>query len=217
MESSFYVYGHYISGSDVPFYIGKGTGRRAYHKYDRSKFWKSLVTKYGGYDVKILYENLTNEEALAIEKQLIAQHGRRDLTTGYLVNQTDGGDGVSGHSPLSIQRIVKNRIGKPLSDVHKKKISEALKGRTVSDSSREKIRTAFLGKKRPQEVIEKMRVSLKGKGGKAILQFDLDNTFIKEYNTIQQAATENGLCQRSIRRVLKGQFRQTRGFIFKYK
>jgi uncharacterized FAD-dependent dehydrogenase len=87
----------------------------------------------------------------------------------------------------------------------------------VSDEAREKIRNAFIGKSRPPEVIDKMKKSLTGRGGKIILQYDLQDNFIKEYNTIKQAAIENGFCYRTIRRVLKGQLRQTRGYIFKYK
>lgn len=216
MENKFYVYAHYIPGENTPFYIGKGTGRRAYHLYDRSNFWKSVVGKYG-YEVKLLYENLTHEDALFKEAELIKFYGRRDLKTGCLVNQTDGGDGVRGHSPHSIKKIIKNRVGKPLTKEHKKKISDANRGKHVSAKTREKIRNAFIGKPRPAEVVEKMKKSLTGKGGKVILQYDLDNNFIKEYNTIKQAAVENEFCYRSIRRVLKGEARQTRGYIFKYK
>lgn len=216
MKNRFYVYGHFIPGNDVPFYIGKGRGRRAYHLYDRSDFWKSVVKKYG-YEVKILHENLTSEEALAREVELISLYGRRDLKTGILVNQTNGGDGVNGHSTEARQKISDSHRGKPLSDFHKKKISEANKGRIVSQEAREKIKNTLIGKPRPAAVIEKMRQSLTGKGGKVILQYDLENNLIKEYNTITQAVKENGLCYRSVRRVLKGQLKQTRGYVFKYK
>lgn len=217
MENNFYVYGHYIAGSDLPFYVGKGSGRRAYHKYDRSKFWHSVVDKYGGYEVKLLYENLTDAKALEKEISLIKKYGRRDISTGILVNQTDGGDGVHGHSDISKKKISDTHLGKPLNEEHRYKISKANTGRVVTAEARLKIRNAFLGKKRPYEVIEKMRASMTGKNGTKILQFDLNNNFIKEYNSITEAAKENGFCYSSIRRVLKGQLRSTKKFTFRYK
>lgn len=91
----YYVYGHYIPESETPFYIGKGHSKRAWDVRNRNFWWNNIVNKYG-LEVKVLYENLTEDEAFSIEKQLITEFGRRDKDSGCLVNLTDGGEGSSG-------------------------------------------------------------------------------------------------------------------------
>jgi hypothetical protein len=72
MKKKCYVYGHYTKDTDELFYIGKGTGNRAWKKSGRSKYWNNKVNK-DGLVVKILEENLTDEQAYEREKQLIAE------------------------------------------------------------------------------------------------------------------------------------------------
>lgn len=91
----FYVYA-YLRSDNTPYYIGKGTGNRA---WDR----KSHVIKPPKYISKIVIieNNLTEVGSLALERQLIRWYGRIDLTymdrpPGILRNKTDGGDGVYG-------------------------------------------------------------------------------------------------------------------------
>jgi hypothetical protein len=81
-----YIYGHYRADSGKLFYIGKGTGKRAWTTSGRSKYWRSVANKYG-YEVKILEDNLTEEEAYDKEVQLIAEVGLENL-----VNFRVGGD-----------------------------------------------------------------------------------------------------------------------------
>lgn len=87
----YYVYGHYKPNSAIPFNIGKGCGWRAISKTDRNLHWHNTVNK-NGYIVEIMYFGLTKEQALDIERMLIAKYGRADKKCGPLVNQTDGGD-----------------------------------------------------------------------------------------------------------------------------
>lgn len=73
-KQEYYVYEWYIEGENVPFYVGKGKGNRAYvphldsfgNPYPCQKIWDD-----NDCEVTILYDNLNEFEALSIEKQLI--------------------------------------------------------------------------------------------------------------------------------------------------
>lgn len=89
MDKSFYVYAHYNNESDeLPFYIGKGKGSRAYNT-KRSNLWKEKASN--GLVVKILKDNLTETEAYDLETKLIKRYGRILYENGTLVNIAAGG------------------------------------------------------------------------------------------------------------------------------
>lgn len=71
-----YVYAHLGPGR-VPFYIGKGTGTRAWST-DRDAHWHRFVRTRcdSAYEIVILAENLDEEDALDLEEALIAEHGK---------------------------------------------------------------------------------------------------------------------------------------------
>lgn len=93
-----YLYRHIRLDKNEPFYIGIGSDenyKRAYQKESRNKHWKNIVAKTL-YEVEILLDNLTWEEACKKEIEFIALYGRNDLKQGSLVNMTNGGDGCVG-------------------------------------------------------------------------------------------------------------------------
>ena len=80
----YYVY-QWLREDGTPYYVGKGKDGRAWRKGSPPKS-----------RVVIVEDNLSERHALALEVELIAKHGRKDLGTGILRNLTNGGEGVSG-------------------------------------------------------------------------------------------------------------------------
>lgn len=93
-KAKYYVYLHRKASNGEVFYVGMGNGRRAYRLkgQSRSEFWHNVAKRHG-VKVEIYKKNLSLEEALSLEIELIAQYGHRKKGTGQLVNMTDGGDG----------------------------------------------------------------------------------------------------------------------------
>jgi DNA-binding cell septation regulator SpoVG len=141
-ERRFYTYA-YLREDGTPYYIGKGTGRRAFDKARRT------VTIPPKERVLFLKTGLTEEEAFKHEIYMIALYGRKDLGTGILYNFTDGGEGAS--------------VGHPVSKETREKIRRAHLGKKASLEAREKMRRSQTGKKRAPEAVEKTRQANLGK------------------------------------------------------
>jgi len=93
-----YVYRHIRLDKNEPFYIGIGEiGRRSRVNYGRNKYWKNIA-KLTPYDIDILRDGLTWEQAIEKEVEFIELYGRKDLGNGTLVNMTNGGDGRLTHN-----------------------------------------------------------------------------------------------------------------------
>lgn len=90
----FYVYVIY-DVNNLPIYVGKGTGRRAYDSFRKSDniAVRNCKTKER---VDIIADKLTEIDAFSLEMKLILEYGKRCNKTGTLYNITDGGEGVSG-------------------------------------------------------------------------------------------------------------------------
>lgn len=102
------MYCHQRKDTGKCFYIGKGKGNRAYSKSNRNPHWHNIVNKVG-YDVVILVNGITEEKALELEIDFIAQIGLENLC-----NITIGGEGVSGlkHSDKSRKMMSDAKTGK---------------------------------------------------------------------------------------------------------
>ena len=191
----YYVYTHLNPQTKEIFYVGIGKGNRAWNKgAGRNKFWENYVNKYG-FEVEIIAENITRNQAGKIEIELIAHLGRRQIEEGgTLVNRSIGGDGGSGgytHTEEWKRQHSERQLGKkkkPLSQEVKEKLSKALTGREVT-------------------------------WGKPVLQFDKQGNFIKEWPSAKAAKKETGA--KNVFEVASGYknqlYKSSGGFIWKYK
>jgi hypothetical protein len=92
------------------FYVGIGEPKRPYADENRNPHWHHIVDKVG-FEIIIIKENFTWEEACEWEISEINRIGRRDLGLGPLVNLTDGGEGVGNLSPESRNSISQKMFG----------------------------------------------------------------------------------------------------------
>ena len=88
----FYVYIHTRNDTDEVFYVGKGSGKRAWKKRSYNKWWTRVSEKHG-YRVKIIQRNMSEDDAFLLEMWLIAKFRHEGVD---LCNMTDGGEGSSG-------------------------------------------------------------------------------------------------------------------------
>ena len=141
-KNQYYIYS-YLREDLSPYYIGKGSGRRAYTKGP-----KEVKPPRDKSRVRILKEDLTEEEAFLLEKLYILMFGRVDLGTGILRNKSDGGDGASGRIASPEERKKRSEMMKGVKRPRwiYDKIAASNRGKKVSAETRAKISAIHKGK-----------------------------------------------------------------------
>lgn len=149
--SSFYVY-QYLDESGQPYYIGKGSGRRI-HRHHTTTTLPPLDRRI------IIADNLTNDEAKELEKQLITKYKRKvdgGILDNIKINQWACHTGWK-HSNATKQKISDGNRGKKRTEEQRKNYS---KPKTREHA--EKIRQANIG--RPKDGrYEKASATTKGR------------------------------------------------------
>ncbi len=119
----FYVYQYMDKNKKKPFYVGKGTGDRkhAHMREARKGVNRILCDKIRklefekGVKIVVIEDNITEWEAFQKESRLIENIGRLDLGTGPLLNQSFGGEGISGG--IDIYGYRKQGIARKITDM----------------------------------------------------------------------------------------------------
>jgi len=147
----YYVY-FYLRTDGTPYYVGKGTGIRAY-KHCKNDI---IHTPKDSSKILIYHDNLTEMWAFILERYYIRWFGRKDIGTGILRNRTDGGEGFTGtKSEKHKNNISKSLKGKTKTKEHRHNISKSMtgrvptggfKGQSHKDISRSKISNSLIGK-----------------------------------------------------------------------
>lgn len=193
-NNNFIVYIHIRPDINEPFYVGKGIPKRDKSKYGRNQYWYNIVNKNNGiFESKILFEGLSEEEALLKERETELELRNK----GYiLANIAECG-------------VKAGTTGMKHSEESKRKISEGLKGHISPNK----------GKKMSKESSEKKSKSMMGVMNKSILQYDLQDNFIKEWSSISEAylSLNKKITNGCINLACKGKIKTAFGYKWKYK
>lgn len=125
----FYVYVHKKNSDGSVFYVGKGSGKRAWDWSKRTDLWKNLRRKHG-ITVEILKEGMSEPCSLTLERILIAKYRSKKQAQA---NLTDGGEGTSGikFSDDVKSRMSENQRNRYENEYERIKTSKAAGGRAI--------------------------------------------------------------------------------------
>lgn len=163
----FYIYFLISSLDNKVFYVGKGSGKRMYthlmiakgngsnrkanpHLYNKIS---KILMDNGTILYDVVFRTDDEDESYLKEKEFINSIGINNLT-----NLLEGGIGglIGEWTEERRKKLSISKLGKPMSEETKKRISNSLKGKSTG-------RAYWKGKKLSDEVKEKMRISGKGK------------------------------------------------------
>lgn len=209
---NFYVYLHIKQSDGTVFYVGKGTKFRWSRVCDRTQHWKNTAIKHGVI-CKIAAHDLSAEEALVLEKKLIASYGRQDQKTGCLVNLTDGGDGVVNYvwTEEHRKKISEAGIGRKHTDEFKQMISKLHTGKVLSEETKAKIAAKRRGTKWSDAQRKASESKIDPRSRPIIC---LNDSVI--YSNVSDVARTLDLDNSGVSKVCYGKRKQYNGFRFKF-
>lgn len=194
-------------GPDSVFYVGcrrrekDGRLRGPWSAHNKKASWLSTVEQAGGrFDVDIVFQTDSREEAQLKEIELIALYGRLDLGTGTLVNVCAGGRGVSAPSAEVREKISEVHAGKTISTEHRAALSRAFRGRPQHPNQKRAL----------SEVFKVHRKNQRQKLGRPVI----DTSTGQVFGSIPEAAESAGLPRSSLCARLNGRRPNNTSFRF---
>jgi hypothetical protein len=157
----FFAYIH-CKPDGTPFYVGKGTRRRAIYLGERNPHHKAIVAKYGPKAIQVaLLECSEEATAFTLERGIIKCLRRAGVE---LANFTDGGEGGPNPSSETRKRLSAAAKKRGVSAACQEAKVLAKRGKPLSPEHREKLRMSSLGRVFTEEHKANIAISAKKRG-----------------------------------------------------
>lgn len=226
MELKFIVYEH-VNLFNNKRYIGitsqipevrwqRGSGYR-----ENTIFFRA-IKKYGwdNFEHNVLYEGLSNREALEIESTLIKKY--KSLGVSY--NISDGYEelGISKRIPIIVYDTGGNYVGVYIS-IHKASIELGIPETniTMALSNKYNITQAkgYVFLKEGDNILDKLdKVNKRHSSARRpVIQLTKNGQILAEFNSVSDAANSLGCGTGSISNCLKGRYKTAAGYKWRYK
>lgn len=207
--SEYYVYRHYIG--DNTFYVGKGSGNRAYDKNKRSHKWHEFVNNRE-YSTEIVKYFDNEKEAFKFEVELTKYY--KDLEQCE-VNIAIGNSRYGENNPMfgkthlnETKRKISNNnakywLGKTLSNEHKTKISQAHIGKTLSEEHKKRLsenHADFKGANSPSA--KKIEISINGLIYNANCKEDMKQILLDKYGITNTRFLQRGQVPKKYKNII---------------
>jgi hypothetical protein len=210
-----------------PFYIGKGSGSRLRaHFYPsnlkikntKNNKIKSIISKNKYPIIRIIEENLNEQQAYDIEESLVVKIGRSNIKSGPLCNLTDGGKGAIN---LKIPKKRKPTYQFSLDGVLLKRYESLSEAAQINNLHLSDISKCCRNQAKTHggfywSFKDTNNIFTRNKKNRKILHYDYDGNQINEYESITHAANSNGIKFSTVSRICKGEILQYRGTYFRY-
>lgn len=159
MEEKYCIYKH-TNKINGKIYVGqaKGNPENRWNNgwgYKGCTYFYNAIQKYGwnNFDHEILIDGLTLEEANIKEVSLIRELDATNPQKGYNIQEGGRNSKIAESTKEKMRQACigrpSNRKGRPLSEEHKRKISEANTGKIRSEETKKKIGASKSGKNSP--------------------------------------------------------------------
>ena len=199
MENNYTVYMHICPNNKKYIGITKLKPQERWkngYGYNDNRHFKNAINKYGWDNIKhkVLYKNLSKQEAEQKEIELIKHYKSNNNNYGY--NVDNGGKHIGSRSENTKNKISKNNakywLNKKRSDETKEKISKAHKGKKKTLKQRKKQSELYKGTNNPFYG-HKMSLFTKNKIIKSNSRKVICLETQKIYNSITEASKENNI------------------------
>lgn len=224
MERIYYIYEWYFVDTGKVFYVGKGKGRRYREKKDRNDKFIKYVNKYEC-KVRKTHENLREDEAFKKEIEMIAYYKNIGQCS---CNMTIGGDAPPTHFGIDapnrrevVQLTLNGQYVKTWDYIHEIEKELGISNSAIVACCKGKhgrcSTGGFLWIYKDVYDPKKQYTYNPKTNAKPILQYRLDGSFVREWNSAKQINVELGFKRSGICGCLKGRYKTCNGFIWKYK